>query len=164
VSTLRIWRICPTSYAAEAFGGQGGLHYSARWHNKGRRIVYTAESRSLAALEVLANVLERQVLSTEPWVLIWVDVPSSLIEVPSRYPDDWRALPPPDSTRAFGDAWLESARSPALRVPSAVTLGEFNYLLNPRHPAFAELRFGTPEPFSFDPRLAASPAPPARRA
>jgi RES domain-containing protein len=117
-------------------------------------MVYTAESRSLAALEVLANVLDRQTLSLRPWVLAWAEFPAALVETPSRYPDDWRAHPAPESTRAFGNTWFDAARSPALRVPSAVILGEFNYLLNPRHPDFAQIRLGPPEPFSFDPRIA----------
>jgi RES domain-containing protein len=140
-------------YAADMFGGQGGLSYAARWHNKGRPIVYAAESRSLAALEILANALDRGALSSKPWVLAWAELSAPQIESPDRYPEDWRKHPPPNSTRAFGDAWLASSRSLALRVPSAVIGGEFNYLLNPRHPDFIRLRFGQPEPFFFDPRL-----------
>ena len=34
------------------------------------------------------------------------------------------------------------------------TPGEFNYLLNPAHPAFARVDLGRPEPFAFDSRLA----------
>jgi RES domain-containing protein len=34
-----------------------------------------------------------------------------------------------------------------------VTLGEFNYLLNPHHADFARITLGKPEPFSFDGRL-----------
>jgi RES domain-containing protein len=41
-----------------------------------------------------------------------------------------------------------------LRVPSVVTAGEFNFILNPRHPDFARLKLGLPEPFAFDARLA----------
>ncbi|MBI2497892.1 MAG: RES domain-containing protein, partial [Opitutae bacterium] len=48
----------------------------------------------------------------------------------------------------------------ALRVPSVVVPGEFNYLLNPAHPDFKRVKIGKPEPFSFDPRLA--PAAPRR--
>ena len=153
VGPLRVWRICPATYAADAFSGQGGLYFPARWHNKGRRIVYTAESRSLAAMEILVNSHDRAAFAARPWVVAWADIPSALVEIPARYPDDWRVHPSPESTRAFGDAWLAAAGAPALRVPSAAISGEFNYLLNPLHPRFAEIRLGPPEPFSFDPRL-----------
>ncbi len=153
MSSLRVWRICPAVYAADPFGGQGGVYFPARWHNKGRRIVYTAESRSLAAMEILINCHDRTAFAARPWVLAWADIPMPLVEIPARYPDDWRDQPPPGSTRAFGDAWLASTRSPVLRVPSAVIAGEFNFLLNPTHPDFAKIRLGAPEAFSFDPRL-----------
>ena len=40
---------------ALAFDGTGGLHGSGRWHSRGRRIVYTASSESLAKLEALVT-------------------------------------------------------------------------------------------------------------
>lgn len=153
MSALTVWRICPAAYPADLFGGKGGLFFPARWHHKGRLIVYVAESRALAALEILANTHDRSALHARPWVLARVELPAALIEIPARVPDDWRFHPPPASTRAFGDAWLASLRSPALRVPSAAVLGEFNYLLNPLHNDFSRLSFGPPEPFHFDPRF-----------
>jgi RES domain-containing protein len=153
VSLLTVWRICPATYVADVFGGKGGLYFPARWHNKGRPIVYTAESRALAALEILANTQYRSALHTQPWLITRADVPATLIVTPSGFPDDWRAQPPPASTRAFGDAWLASLGSPALRVPSAVILGEFNYLLNPLHPDFKKIKLHPPQPFAFDARF-----------
>ena len=113
------------------FGGKGGLYFPARWHSKGRLSVYLAESRALAAMEILANTQDCSALHSHAWNIARADLPASLVETPARFPDDWRDQPPPASTRAFGDAWLASRHSPALRVPSAVVLGEFNYLLNP---------------------------------
>jgi RES domain-containing protein len=40
-----------------------------------------------------------------------------------------------------------------LKVPSAVTLVEFNYLLNPEHRDFASIEIGDPQPFKLDYRL-----------
>jgi RES domain-containing protein len=76
-----------------------------------------------------------------------------MIQVPKRVPDDWRAVPAPASTRAFGDAWIASGNSVVMRVPSVVTPGEFNYLINLRHLDFNRLKIGSPELFSFDRRL-----------
>ena len=57
------------------------------------------------------------------------------------------------STREYGREWLRSAASAVLRVPSAVIATEFNYVINVRHPQFALISFGAPEPFRFDSRL-----------
>jgi RES domain-containing protein len=53
----------------------------------------------------------------------------------------------------IGDAWVMSAASLLLEVPSAVIPFEQNYLLNPAHPAMGSLHIGKPQAFSFDPRL-----------
>ena len=71
---------------------------------------------------------------------------------PSLLPDDWAAPDNQDLTRGLGDAWIESEESLALRVPSSL-VEEYNILINPRHPRFAETKIGLPEPFKFDQRL-----------
>jgi len=44
-------------------------------------------------------------------------------------------------------------KSAVLGVPSAVTPGEMNYLLDPRHPDYRRIEIGVPKRFSPDPRL-----------
>ena len=91
------------------------------------------------------------------WAAIPVYIDESFIEIADPLPDDWRKLPATVSTRELGSRWIAELRSVALRVPSIVVDGEFNYLLNPSHPEFARLEIGEPRPFSFDPRLSNLP-------
>ena len=106
-------------------------------------------------MEVLANVRDAPLLFEQEWVMIPIVVASTFVEIPPRVPDNWRTTPYSHETQAFGSAWVQAARSVALRVPSVVVLGEFNYLLNPAHPDFSKLAIGKAEPFSFDPRFKA---------
>jgi RES domain-containing protein len=115
--------------------------------------VYTAESRSLASLEILVHAEDTSLLAAIRWALIPVEIDESLIHIPRTLPNRWWRTPPASATRRFGAAWAKQARTPVLRVPSAVTRGEFNYLLNPRHPTFAQLRIGKAAPFAFDQRV-----------
>jgi RES domain-containing protein len=57
-------------------------------------------------------------------------------------------------SRLYGDAWLRSAQSLGLFVPSRVIPLERNILLNPRHPAMTQVTVTLTEPFVFDDRLA----------
>lgn len=123
-------------------------------------MVYTAESRSLASLEVLVHTEDTLTLASIRWVTIPVSIEESLIETLDPLPEDWNALPAAPSTRKMGSQWAVQSRSPVLRVPSAVMSGEFNYLLNPRHPNFPRLAIGEPQRFSFDPRLSYRPRSP----
>lgn len=154
MSSLVVWRLCAAKYASTAFDGEGARRYGGRWSPKGFRVNYTAESRALAVVEILAQVDERTRLVDLPWVLISAEFPESLVEKPARYPTDWRQFPHSRATQAFGESWLKESRTAALRIPSVVVPGEFNYLLNPAHRDFARVKIAQPEPFTFDPRLA----------
>lgn len=155
MSTLRLWRLCRDVHAAKAFTGEGPFRYGGRWSPPGVPVVYCAESRSLAAMEILVHRLGTEVFRASRWVMIAADVPETVIEKPARVPEAWRAQSPIPAVQDFGAAWARERRSAALRVPSAVVLGEFNYLLNPAHPDFEKFTLGKPELFSFDARLKA---------
>ena len=153
MSSLLVWRLCSAKYAAMAFSGEGAKLYGGRWSAPGYRIAYCAESRALAMVEVLANADEQDRLFSLQWVLISAEIPTNLVEKPDRFPENWRQYPHPSSTQLIGNQWVQAQRSLALRVPSAVVPGEFNYLLNPAHPDYAKIKPGKAEHFTFDPRL-----------
>lgn len=153
MSQITVWRLCRKPYAAESFSGEGTRLYGGRWSPVGLRVAYSSESRSLAALEVLVNARDPELLFAQPWTMISADIPRALIECPKRVPDNWRATPYGADTQAFGANWASLGRHAALRVPSSVVLGEFNYLLNPAHPDFGQITIARPEPFDFDSRL-----------
>jgi len=153
LSTITAWRLCKRSHAARAFDGRGAAQNPGRWNGLGTAVIYTAESRSLASLEVLVHTEDTQLLAAVSWAMIPVGMDEALIEVLQRLPADWRELPAPSSTRDIGTRWVVESRSAVLRVPSAVVDGEFNYVLNPQHADFTRIEIGGPQPFSFDPRL-----------
>jgi RES domain-containing protein len=54
----------------------------------------------------------------------------------------------------IGGEWLERGETAVLKVPSAIVIEEWNYLLNPLHADFGKLRLSAPKIFSFDRRVA----------
>jgi RES domain-containing protein len=150
------WRITKRKHARNAFSGEGAREFGGRWNNPGTAIVYTAQSQSLAALEMLVHLDSSELL--QKYVLIGVELDESLIKpvALSALPRHWRSDPPPPEIRSIGDAWVRTGSSAVFQVPSAVVPGENNFLLNPEHQDFAKLRFGKPLAFRFDPRLRGS--------
>lgn len=153
MSTLRLWRLCRETHAVSTFSGDGAFRYGGRWSPPGLAVVYCAESRSLAAMEILVHHLGTEIFKLARWTVTAADVPETVIEKPTHVPKNWRELPPVTEVQGFGAEWVREARSAGLRVPSSVVLGEFNYLLNPAHADFAKITVGKPEPFDFDSRL-----------
>jgi len=148
---IRVYRLCKTRWATTAFSGEGAVRYSGRWHQSGTPIIYTAQSRALAALEILVHMEIRH--APKKFVMIPADVPDSLVTTLAEPPKGWDLLPAGDIQRKIGTDWAQSNASVGLLVPSVVVRGEHNLLLNPLHPKFSRVKVGTPEPFAFDPRL-----------
>ena len=150
---LLAWRIVKPARVADAFSGEGARLYGGRWNSAGTAMVYSAESKALAALEILVHVDAAELL--DDFLCIPVRFDPRQVETLDfdSLPEDWRNPLAPPSTRRMGDAWVAQAVSAVLKVPSVLIPGECNYLLNPRHPAFGKLKIGAPEPFEFDPRL-----------
>lgn len=150
---MKAWRITSRKYAHAAFTGEGAARSPGRWNHSGVLVVYVAGSLATGILEILVHVNERAYLTA--FVSIEIEVPDGHIETLQQLPPDWQQLPEPypASTQQLGSEWAESLRSLALKVPSAVVPSEFNLLLNPRHPAMSEVRFGEPQGLWLDPRL-----------
>lgn len=149
----RAWRIVKERHAKRAFDGEGARLYGGRWNSPGVGVVYASESRALATLEVLAGLQTNSPLPE--YVLIPTEFDDSLVIVveTEQLPENWRKSPPASSTQRLGDDWIAGGKSVVLRVPSALVPQESNYLFNPRHPAFSEVRIGRPEGLAMDPRL-----------
>jgi RES domain-containing protein len=141
---MHVWRI---SEFAD-LNGIGGIKFAARWHSKGRAIVYTADSPASALLEVLAHTPT-------------IDLPSSyqLLKINIEGLEFYEPVLPGFwikdllITREIGDEWLGSKLKPILKVPSAIMPDCWHYLLNPAHPDARGAKIVTHKRFKLDPRL-----------
>ena len=146
---MKLWRI---SNHAD-LRGIGGLRASARWHNRGRPIVYLAESPPGALIEVLVHQeIASPAALPVSYRLLTVEVDEGVM-VPecSLLPPDWPKRA--DITRNIGDEWLARGTSALLRVPSAIMPNVHNVLLNPLHPDIARVRVADAQDVPYDPRL-----------
>jgi RES domain-containing protein len=149
---VRTWRLVNKRYTEDVFSGEGAVLAGGRWNSPGVRIIYTAETLSLAILEILAGGASMLLLGA--YVKVAAVFDDSAVEEIGRLPREWDAYPPGPATQSIGDAWVKKGKGLVLRVPSTVVPGEFNFLINPAHPDFfARVDRGAPHPFTFDPRL-----------
>lgn len=151
---MRLWRICREPHAANTLSGRDGLVTGGRWHPKGRRIVYTSGTLSLAALEILVHTDEDLL----PFDLVHVEiqVPDTvkMEQIAARnLPSNWRNTPAPPTLQRLGADWIDRRVSAVLIVPSAVVPQEHNYLLNPEHADAMQFRIMGIDRFLLDPRL-----------
>lgn len=147
------FRLVQAKWMDSAMSGKGAMISGGRWNPPGLPMVYLAESRALAALEVVVHA-PREVLGLE-WRVFRVEVPDELIEtaVVGRLPADWRDLPSSSGARGFGASWLRGGGSVALRVPSVIVPEEWALIVNPQHDDFFRIRIEKAVEFRFDPRI-----------
>jgi RES domain-containing protein len=149
---MRVWRICRTAYAAEAFSGEGARRFGGRWNSRGVPMVYTSSSLALAAIELFVHLEPSQA----PADLVYISAvlpegePARALEASGLPPDWWADERGP---RELGDAWIGAGTSLAMRVPSVPIRSEWNILINPLHPRIGELKIDPAEPFMFDERM-----------
>jgi RES domain-containing protein len=115
-------------------------------------MVYTSTSRALAALEFFVNL--DPIEAPDNLLMAEATVPEASVETIKLdvLPRNWRGL---DNKRCrdVGSEWARSLRSVALKVPSVVVDGDWNVLLNPKHPEFGKVKIGVTKPFRFDERM-----------
>jgi RES domain-containing protein len=73
--------------------------------------------------------------------------------------DDWQNYANMPYTQGLGDVWVEQGNAAVLKVPSVIIQEEYNYILNPAHADFPQIKYLRNEAFRFDGRLAISNKP-----
>lgn len=150
---MEVFRLARRKFA-EPLSGKGAALKGARWNSVGIELIYTAENRSLAMAEVAVHLSWSML--PDDYVMITIDVPDDIepeMLAVDELPPDWGVFPHPDSVKKFGDDFVLRNESSVLQVPSAVTKGDLNWLINPAHPDFKRIRISGIEPFDFDKRL-----------
>ncbi|MFT4521534.1 MAG: RES domain-containing protein [Bacteroidia bacterium] len=150
---MRVYRLSRKKYT-NALSGKGASQSNNRWNSKGTEVIYTAESRALALAEVAVHLS----FATLPSDFVMMEIEISddchiAILDTSSLSKDWNAFPSPLSTMKLGDKFIESKSALALKVPSAVVAGDFNYLINPHHPDLNKIGLINISPFPIDGRL-----------
>lgn len=153
---MRVFRIERKKYLPDTLKGIGAaLSEGFRWNSPLTFMVYTAESRALAMLEVSVHLDLSQDLPDDR-LMVEIDIPDSVevLQLASdNWPAEWNTHPPGRQTQLIGDNFVSQGAAAVLRVPSAIVSQEFNYLINPQHPEAREIRVITSAPFKFDSRL-----------
>ena len=137
----------------ESLDGRGGLLASARWHSRGKEILYCAPNPATAVLEILVHSQVREPAALARLRFIKIDIPEEV----SRQTVDEAQLPTDWSrriavTRAWGDRWLREAHTALLIVRCVLVPETYNIIINPRHADAARIK-----------RLGVMPYPPDSR-
>jgi len=154
-----VFRIERERYLKTTLTGVGAsMTEGYRWNSLNTRIIYTAETRALATLEVSVHLDLSEDLPDDRYY-VEIEIPDTITiqEVKVEdLPKDWKAKPPTLITQTIGDDFVNYNESAILKVPSSIVPQEFNYLINPNHPDSAKIKVVSTVKMAFDSRLKSS--------
>jgi RES domain-containing protein len=150
---MDVYRLCREKHAPH-LSGKGSAIKGGRWNSAGIELIYTSANRSLAMAEVMVHLT----LGTLPndFMMITINIPDDLPKLKiseQDLPMGWNSFPYLTATQNFGDKFISEFKFCLLQVPSAVTKGDYNFLINPYHPAFERIVIKAVEKFPFDRRI-----------
>jgi RES domain-containing protein len=150
----RVYRILRQPYSKRPLDGEGAYLFGGRWSSPGFRLAYTAEHSSLALVEYFVHIDPNH--PPNDLVVVEADVPDNVPKISislKQLPKNWRQVPAPAALAAIGDEFVQSGRAAVLTVPSVLAPAETNWLINPRHSAFANIRVHPAKAFQYDSRF-----------
>lgn len=148
---MQIYRIADGRHPI--WDGSGAALIGGRWNSPGKLIIYGSFSYSCAMLEILAHANIGRVPETHQYVIAEVSEDVSVeVLLEDTLPQGWDSENTA-SARAFGDQWLNEARSAILIVPSVIARLDRNALVNPLHPDAKKLIVSEPKKVIWDKRL-----------
>lgn len=153
---MKVYRIERERYLETTLSGMGAsMAKGFRWNSLNTRLVYTAETRALATLEVAVHLDLSEDLPNDRYY-VEIEIPNDIAiqEVKiSDLPDSWDNKPPTLTTQIIGDDFVQQNLAAVLKVPSCIVPQEYNYLINPLHPESKRIKVKSKVRMQFDARL-----------
>ena len=147
---MLVYRIVHKRYADSLFAS--GLE--GRWNNKKKKVLYTAESISLAYLETLAH--RKGLGFNKDFKIMVIRIPSNAeiqtVES-SELSKSWRDFRNYSDCQKIGNAWFDADEKLCLKVPSAVVPENWNVVINTFHQDFKKVKLIDVLDFEPDDRL-----------
>lgn len=153
---MKVFRIERKKYLNTTLQGVGAaLTEGYRWNSLNTYLVYTAESRALATLEVSVHLDFSEDLPTDRFY-VEIEIPDDIeiLELSiEQLPENWDSKPPILETQFIGDDFVSQKNAAVLKVPSAIVPPESNYIINPNHPDSAKIKVISTQKLLFDDRF-----------
>lgn len=150
---MEVYRLTREKFSSD-LSGVGAAIKGARWNSVGVEMIYTAANRSLAMAEVAVHLSMATLPDDYMMMTIFIPDDMEIVKIDAAdLPMDWNKFPHPINTQNIGDSFIAKNASCVLKIPSSVTEGDYNLLLNPHHVDFKRIEIIDCKKFTFDQRL-----------
>jgi len=149
---MRVYRITAAKYASK-LSSSGAAN---RWNQEGEFVIYSAESRSLASLELVVHRSAIKPQLEYKLLVIDIDVPKSQVQKvkENELPENWRSVDAYNLLQQIGSSWYTECKKLVFQIPSVIIPQEYNYIINTKHKLFDDkVNIVSKENYFWDNRL-----------
>ncbi|TXD50740.1 MULTISPECIES: RES family NAD+ phosphorylase [unclassified Polaribacter] len=153
---MRVYRIEREKYLETTLKGFGTATAEAyRRNSLNTYLVYTAESRTLAILEVSVHLDFSEDLPTDRYY-VEMDIPDEIeiLELKTKdLPSNWDTHPPSLETQYIGDDFVKNNEAAVLKMASCIVPLKYNFLINLKHFGAKRITVVARKQLTFDKRF-----------
>jgi RES domain-containing protein len=149
---MLVYRISSPKYI-EDLSGAGSKQYGARWNDKGVAMVYFAESRAMAVMEVLVHLRPEDI--DKDFILAEFEISDdSILTINiSDLPENWKEESEVETLKEIGNKFIKENKFLIMKVPSVIIEEDYNLVFNPNHPHAHKIKLIEKRIFKFDVRF-----------
>ena len=151
---MKSWKIAIEEAALDR-SCKGSREAGGHWNSIGTGALYTGATVELCALEKWVHIDEED--PDAKLVLVSVEVPDGpglcRTFTADELPHGWDDVPVSVHAQKFGTQFLKDCEYLYMCVPSVIIPEACNYVINPGHPAYGQVKLAIARDFSFDPRM-----------
>lgn len=151
---MRSWKIAIREAALDR-SGKGAKDNGGHWNSVGTAALYAGATVELCALEKWVHIDDDGI--DADLVLVSIELPEGpglCRQVrPEELPHGWDDVPVSVHAQKFGTRFLEACEQLYMCVPSVIIPEACNYVINPEHPAYGQVKLEIARDFCFDPRM-----------
>lgn len=131
---MLVYRITTEKYAKK-LTASGAAN---RWNLEGQFVIYAAQSRSLASLELVVHRASIKPQLQHKLLVIKIDIQKNQIQAIKQegLPDNWRSISAYNELQLLGSTWYDKKEKLILQIPSAGIPQESNFIINTQHNLF----------------------------
>lgn len=150
---MEVFRIAKNKYIND-LSGTGSRLNGGRWNSKGISVVYMSSYRSLAVLEMIVHVPQKNL--TNDYQIATIYIPEKIkvktISI-EMLPEHWRTVTISPRLQDIGNQWQREIKYCVFQVPSVIIPQEWNYIINPAHPEAKDIMIRKTENLVLDERF-----------
>lgn len=146
---MLVYRISSPKYI-EDLSGAGSKQYGGRWNDKGVAMVYFAESRAMAVMEVLVHLRPEDI--DKDFILAEFEISDdSILTINiSDLPENWKEESEVETLKEIGNKFIKENKFLIMKVPSVIIEEDYNLVFNPNHPHSNKIKLIEKRIFKFD--------------